>query len=154
MLELTDIEKFVIALVMINKQTAINFSQDRRADLVEEYSKSLELPDRETLVFDMIEEYNQFRQLLRNAETGETVNYIENLTPLTKRAKYVYYNMELMFVERLPFNYLMSIKRTLMFLCDMQDDNDLLEACKEQTDNIIDFLEFIEKQDLNNEGLS
>lgn len=154
MLELTDIEKFCIALVMINKQKAIDFSPTRRADLIEEYSKSLELPDREYLIFEFITEYNQFKRLLHNAETGEQVNYIDNLTFLSKRAKYVYYNMELMFVERLPFDILMSLKHTLMYICEIEDDNELLEACKEQTDNIIDFLEYVEKQDLNNEGLS
>jgi hypothetical protein len=154
MLELTDIEKFIIALVMINKQDAISLSQNRRADLVEEYSKSLELPDRETLVFDMVTEYNQFKQLLHNAETGERIAYIDNLTPLTKQAKYIYYNIELMFVERLPFDVLMSLKNTFMYICNIKNDNELLEKCKEQTDQVIDFLEYIEKQDLNNEGLS
>lgn len=144
--DLTDTEKLIVATVIINKQTANPMTLDRRAELIKEYSKSLQVFDKGDLYYNMKRELDQLRLFLKSAETGEVVNYYGNYSGLTKREKYIYYNTELMFVEDLPFIVLATVKSSIMIMLDIKEDKDLLELVETHINQVLDYLQFADSK--------
>lgn len=145
MKELTDREKLLISSVIINKQDRFPMAIEERADAIKEYSKSLLVFDKLELYEDIRAEFEQLRDFIKSINFGETANYDGALTDLSNREKYIYYNVEMCFIEELPFEVLVAIKSAFQTMLGIKDDLKILELVTQQFNDTVDYLEYLHK---------
>ena len=145
-MELTDREKLIIATLCVRKQNVYLMGDFKRTELVKEFSKSLEIIDKEGLYIECKFEEDQFKAMLHDIEVGQEANFDGTYSSLDNREKYIFYNVSMILVKDLPLEVSISIKELLKVILGIKQDQELLEQVLKQFNETLDYIVFVESK--------
>ena len=138
---LTDNEKFIVGVNYIQYTKGLN--NNEKLYCMHEFQKSFPINALD-IVRECNKEYAQVLDSLNHIKRNMIVNFDGNISNLTNREKYVFYNIILPFQTILNKDYKIVFKKTLqVILLNNQDDAEIINDIAEQINETQNFIDYI-----------